>query len=263
MSDHNFSADHALASWLAGQFRSLSSVRRSRVNANQRLSEPPPLLVVDTWMQATLFVYTCPEIPAVREIRRILSHNTRSGVGTAFLLHRSHIPNMSSFRAPDWLIALNALTHERLFTYEERARAFAIDRLQLQPLGPPGEYRLIWRDDVRFQRLAVSERVIHHGPLRGRWLSADLDSKNLKEDYAAAAHARRLPSPALDPLTRESYDLLGLSSNATGTEIRQAFRRLARETHPDLSNLPSAEAEIRFRRLQNAYEHLLQRRNAR
>ena len=262
MTDHQFSSNYALASWLAKQFRSLSSVRRTRVNANPRLSEPPPLLVVDTWMQATLFVYTCPVSPTIREIRRILSHNTRIGVGTVFLLHRSHVANLRSRRAPDWLIALNALSHERLFACVKRARAFAIDRLLLQPLGPPGEYRFVWVDDVRFQRLAVSERIIHHGTLRGRWLFTDLDSRNLKNAYAAAAHARRTPAPTPDPITRESFDLLGLSANATGQEIRRAFRRLARETHPDLSNLPGAEAEFRFRRLQNAYEHLLQRRKA-
>lgn len=50
------------------------------------------------------------------------------------------------------------------------------------------------------------------------------------------------------------YDRLGLSPTATQDEIRRAYRRLARKTHPDRN--PEADAEARFQEVKEAYEVL-------
>jgi molecular chaperone DnaJ len=50
---------------------------------------------------------------------------------------------------------------------------------------------------------------------------------------------------------RDCYEVLGVPRAADGEAIRRAFRRLARELHPDVSALP--EAGERFRELSAAY----------
>lgn len=50
---------------------------------------------------------------------------------------------------------------------------------------------------------------------------------------------------------RDCYEVLGVSRAADGEAIRRAFRRLARELHPDVSAAP--EAGERFRELSVAY----------
>jgi molecular chaperone DnaJ len=50
------------------------------------------------------------------------------------------------------------------------------------------------------------------------------------------------------------YELLGVSRDASETEIKKAFRGLARELHPDVSEAP--DAEERFREVVEAYEVL-------
>jgi molecular chaperone DnaJ len=53
---------------------------------------------------------------------------------------------------------------------------------------------------------------------------------------------------------RDYYELLGVDRNADGDQIKRAFRRLARELHPDVSQEP--DAEHRFREVVEAYEVL-------
>jgi molecular chaperone DnaJ len=53
---------------------------------------------------------------------------------------------------------------------------------------------------------------------------------------------------------RDYYELLGVARNASEAEIKKAFRRLARELHPDVSDAP--DAHERFREIVEAYEVL-------
>ena len=51
------------------------------------------------------------------------------------------------------------------------------------------------------------------------------------------------------------YEVLGVSRNATGDEIKKAFRRLARTYHPDV-NPDNKEAEENFKSINEAYDVL-------
>jgi molecular chaperone DnaJ len=53
---------------------------------------------------------------------------------------------------------------------------------------------------------------------------------------------------------RDYYAILGVSRTATSDDIKKAYRKLARELHPDLN--PSPEAQERFKEVTAAYEVL-------
>ena len=50
------------------------------------------------------------------------------------------------------------------------------------------------------------------------------------------------------------YEFLGVDRSATQDQIRQAYRKLAREYHPDLNKAPDAESK--FKAVQEAYDVL-------
>src|SRR5215203_1524345 len=55
-------------------------------------------------------------------------------------------------------------------------------------------------------------------------------------------------------MPRDYYEILGVSRDASETEIKKSFRRLARELHPDVNQEP--DAEERFKEAAEAYEVL-------
>jgi curved DNA-binding protein len=55
-------------------------------------------------------------------------------------------------------------------------------------------------------------------------------------------------------MSKSLYDTLGVSENATESEIKKAYRKLARQYHPDVNKSP--EAEEKFKEINAAYEVL-------
>src|SRR5207247_1745526 len=55
---------------------------------------------------------------------------------------------------------------------------------------------------------------------------------------------------------RDYYEVLGIPKAATADEIKKAYRRLAKEYHPDMAKGDKKVAEERFKELSEAYEVL-------
>ena len=56
---------------------------------------------------------------------------------------------------------------------------------------------------------------------------------------------------------RDYYEVLGLERSAGDDDIRRAYRKLARQYHPDVNK--AADAEARFKEVNEAYEVLSDR----
>ncbi|MGQ0527759.1 MAG: DnaJ domain-containing protein [Alphaproteobacteria bacterium] len=52
------------------------------------------------------------------------------------------------------------------------------------------------------------------------------------------------------------YDILEITQQASDFEIKDAYRRLAFQYHPDRNPFNRAPAELRFRLINEAYSHL-------
>src|SRR5579862_5173261 len=55
--------------------------------------------------------------------------------------------------------------------------------------------------------------------------------------------------------TKDYYDILGVARDASGDDIKRAYRALARRHHPDVSD-DKSDAEHRFKEINEAYEVL-------
>ena len=56
---------------------------------------------------------------------------------------------------------------------------------------------------------------------------------------------------------RDPYDVLGVPRTATDDEIKKAYRKLAKQYHPDVNK--ASDAEAKFKEVQNAYDTIMNR----
>src|SRR5262245_38251074 len=62
-------------------------------------------------------------------------------------------------------------------------------------------------------------------------------------------------APQREWFDKDYYAVLGVSSDATDKDIQKAYRKLAKESHPD-ANAGDAKAEERFKEISAAHEVL-------
>ena len=201
-------------------------------------------------------------------------------------------PDGARLEPAEALLALHALHHDKLYTYSVRNGAPVIGQVHFKSFGRTHEYEIWYGPTIEIQHLPCY-RVWVKSPhsVKGDWLVATFGTETFWKhaDYASGRDALRRqqrrgfthraawsnagwnggprfeeepesppqagPPPSATRLTRldTCYAHLGVADSASSDEVKAAFRRLARELHPDVSPLPKEQAEQQFRLLNDAY----------
>ncbi|XP_019051593.1 PREDICTED: chaperone protein dnaJ GFA2, mitochondrial-like isoform X2 [Nelumbo nucifera] len=128
-----------------------------------------------------------------------------------------------------------------------------------------------------FARRSLGTKIndsLNHGSRRGfvsRFCNSsrilgleNSDSGNVKRNdgrWGGFVHCNWRPTrsfhgtASMHMASRDYYDVLGVSKNASASEIKKAYYALAKKLHPD-TNKEDADAEAKFQEVQKAYEVL-------
>ncbi len=240
-------------------------------------------LVVTTWTGVIVNVYLLDEAVKTRTIKRILQESGDLGIGSLFIVKRELLPDERE-RADikEWLLAVHEVTRERVYTYTLYDDEPKLGQAHFEPIGSTGDFVTRHGPSINFEQFRCYRMSVKARFIKGDWYVADFGLSNFWHDphkihyqpnyrrpdtatnttwhsWSQATWEQNQTTP-LDkaPVQRDrltiSYELLEVSRDATRDEVKNAFRRLAFQLHPDTSQLPKHEAEKRFLQLTEAWE---------
>lgn len=232
-------------------------------------------LFVYLWSGVVVHVHLLHEPLKAGKAKRIIEHGTHNGIPTLFMVNAELLPPPGGRAESDkWFLPFPALTNDHLYAYRLQENGFVVII--------PVQFRPITRLEVEtgygqpfvIQQLRHFKQTVRSSTFSGYWLLADLDGtpangatyrrttynafqppKGTAHEMPRTGENNHLNAPIKTRLEL-SYDLLGVRQDANRDEVRSAFRKLAFEVHPDVSELPKSEAETRFKLLSEAYEYI-------
>jgi hypothetical protein len=275
---------NATFNWFREQVIELPSVR-----ACLFVRSGAPDILIRTWMGMSVKVYFLDGVPNLRALRRELQENTRAYSGSMFVaLHTLMPPDKERLVPDDWMSALHALNSGRIYTYKPGATG--LQQVHFAYLADGVEREAWYGGAVNFEKLRVTKVSPNVRAVKGNWMMADFGqnpywtnrnfrTQRLNERYWKArrragefvwgqydmgGHPGGPTNEALNQAhvsqLERSYVMLGLELSASRDEVKAAYRRLAREYHPDTSALDTDEAQTHFHEITAAYEYIKTKR---
>lgn len=268
----------ATARWIRATFAVVPDVSRASIDPDPSViyKTHHADVVISTWMGARLYVYLIKKAPKVRELKSILRDNSRSSIGTLFLVDRDLLPiDDSHVKMQDWWDALASLNNDYFYTYFLADNEIHITQAHFTAVSGKDDYRVWYLPEFSVEKVTVRRREITHGNVRGRWHLGDIASPDYKRRmgdervnqrfHYRTKYTQEIPNSNKDNLNTDAlrniklkkyYKMIGVNKGASEKEIKTAFRQMAMKVHPDVSALPRQEADKRIKQLNEAYEYI-------
>jgi hypothetical protein len=265
-----------LKKWLREQLIQLVNVQRCSFGQGSVSGDPvrEADIVVYTWAGVIIMIHLIDEPIKAPKIRRILENTTSAGIATLFMLDAELLPRPGErIEGDKWYKVFQQLANERIYTYRVGKNGPEIRPAQFITVTRT-EFELRYGPAIPIQQIRYLRQTVKHAALKGYWLIADFETERSARNPAfrftdSGAQPQQSRQQTVNgktaapeqPQTAKtkldvSYEMLGIPRTATRAETKAAFRKLAFEVHPDVSQLPKAEAEARFKLLSEAYEYI-------
>ena len=259
--------ENAVANWLKSQFRNIQDVKHAttRTEASLTSRSHEPDVIVETWMNSRLYVYIISQAPKSRTIRGILKQNTNASVGTLFFTHIRLLPDDGyTGRLPDWQDDLRVMNRDAIYAIGLVADKPGVIQVNFDETMQSRQYRVWYATDFPLDAVSVRRRE-YHSHIKGSWYIGEIASPKFKrrinEERARQRfhyRTRRTNPVKMDPAEQiqAAYLALEIEVGAGQAAVKDAFRKLARKYHPDVTEHEKAEAEQRFKEVKSAYDQI-------
>ena len=191
----------------------------------------------------TVRLYLIENHLEVYEIEHMLAANRVENIYTLFIVWGDLLlpSDGQRVRLTDELAALLALHNDTIYAFDAFGAEVYLYPVHFEGVGI--ERTAHYGETLVTAQFGCEEIFTHLGGLRGHWRVANFVS--------AAAYQQSVARTLLSVY----YAALGIKAGATRAAIKRAYRRLARQYHPDINTLP--DAHERMQQINEAYEYLL------
>ena len=259
--------ENAVADWLSSRFRNIQDVKyaSTRPEANLVARSHEPDVIVETWMNSRLHVHVIGQPPKSRTLRGILKQNSQASVGTLFLIHTRLLPEDGYVgRLRDWQDDLRALNGDAIYGIGLVNGKLGVIQVNFGETMQSRRYHVWHTADFPFDAVSVRRRD-YHSNIKGSWYVGEIASPQFKRRIHEARarqrfHYRTRQTHPVDMTAAEqvnaAYLALEIEVGAGQAAVKEAFRKLARKYHPDVTEHEKAEAERRFKEVKSAYDRI-------
>lgn len=259
--------ENPVAHWLKAQFRDIQDVKYATAqppaSITSRSHEPD--VIVETWMNSRLYVYVVSKTPKSRFIKGILKQNSHASVGTLFLIDISLLPaDGYAGKLQDWQDDLRALNKDAIYAIGLIEGRLRVIQVNFDETMQSSQYHVWHTADFPFDAVSVRRRE-YHSNIKGSWHIGEIASpkfqRRINEERARQRfHYRtRQTHPVEMPAAERihaAYLALEIEVGAGQAAVKEAFRKLARKYHPDVTEHEKAKAEQRFKEVKSAYDQI-------
>lgn len=260
------------------------------MNVQNCVITPGNSLIIHTWTGVMINVYLLSSPVKTRSIKNILQEATGVGIGSLFIVAADLLPQPDTrFEPEEWLMALHALTHERIYVYAVNEQGPYLKQVHFEQIGSSAAHVAKYGPTVTFEQVRYLKVSVKPKFIKGDWQIADFGYhafwRNPYEQRHHRTEYRRpdpkeykwqswsqtswdqekfqdIPKPNIPIRSKldQAYALLEVAADATRDEVKIAYRKLALKVHPDTSDLPHEEAQLKFREITEAYEFIKEQR---
>ncbi len=246
------------------RFRAIQDVKfasaRPDLQLTARAHEPD--IVVETWMNSRLHIYLLAKAPKPRQLKSILKQNSSGGIGTLFLVDAALLPGHGYCGGlRDWQDDLRTLCLGAIYAYSQSEEGLRLIQVNLDESTQRGVFIAWHSGDFPCDAVSVRRRE-YQTNIRGSWFVGDITSPQFKRRISEERARQRFhyhtqgSQPGDSEPIHAAYLALEIEVGAGQAAVKEAFRKLAREYHPDVSAHDKREAERRFKEVKRAYDRI-------
>ncbi len=206
---------------------------------------------------------------SAKAIKRAMRDNTTRSVHSLFVVSMRLLPvNGTITQLPAYLNILQTLYHSKVYAYVESKRGLTLFPVRFRTDDGNMERRTIYQSPLTIADMTCGFVETSY-PIQGFWATANFQAKvqwepsgtfdfqqyqthyQRQERRSSTDHAAAVNKV----VSRHHYEVLGVAYDADEEQIRQAYRQLARQFHPDLNTAP--DAKERMQEINVAYQTLM------
>ena len=257
--------ENIVANWLASEFRNVQDVKSaSTQHPNSNIFQNHGAdFVIETWMNSRLYIYIFDKVLKSRTIKNTLKQNTNASVGTLFIVNKDLLPNDGeTTKLQDWQNDLRVMNAGSIYAYGLVEDELSIIQVNFSETMHQQVFDCWHTMDFPLDTVSVRRREFTTN-IKGTWFIGDIASPQFKrrinaERASQRFHYRTKKTTPLDiaPVDQlnAAYLTLQIEVSAGQEAVKEAFRKMAREYHPDVSEHDKVEAEQRFKEIKSAYD---------